>query len=403
MGFVWISALKDFRRLRRDPFSVAAFLAIPLMLAVLMNLVFGREATPQGRLLVSDEDKTFLSNVLTGAFSREPLSKMLLVEQVGREQGRTRIDNGDASALLIIPQGFQDAYLNNRPFRLQLFTNPGQRILPRIVQETLSIVIEGSYYLQRVAGAQLRSFQTSQAPTDAAVARSSIAINQLITRLGKYLFPPLIQLDIAVTEEQKSPNFASLFFPGMIFMAFLFVSNALAQEIWKEHSAGTLRRLTATPAPLSAFLAGRLLVVASVLAIVAVVGLAAMRWLASVPVANLPAAAIWMVCAGSVFFLLLLLASLYASSARMAGVAGNLVVFPLALIGGCFFPFELMPEWMAAIGRRTPNGWAVSQFRAILAGSSHSKELAVAFLGLAIAGALAWFLSLRRMRRNFVA
>src|SRR5215472_14255769 len=143
MPFLWISAWKDLARLRRDPLALAIPLAIPVILGVLLNLVFGGgDANPQGRLLIADEDGTFVSNVLAGAFSREPLSKMVRVEQVSRGEGQKRIDGGDASAFLIIPRGFQDSFFRNQPFRLSLFTNPSQRILPNMIEETLNIIVE---------------------------------------------------------------------------------------------------------------------------------------------------------------------------------------------------------------------------------------------------------------------
>jgi len=92
-----------------------------------------------------------------------------------------------------------------------------------------------------------------------------------------------------------------------------------------------------------------------------------------------------------------------ASSQRAAQVLGNLVIFPLALVGGCFFPLEIAPAWLASIGRRTPNGWAVTQFKAILSGALHPAQLAVALGALAAAGALAFLLALRSLRRGIPA
>src|ERR1700689_768205 len=133
MRFLLAAVTKDLRRMRRDPLALATSLGIPLVLVTLVTLVFsGGQAAPQGRLLVADEDGTVLSQLLTGAFTRDPLSKMFVMETIGREEGRRRMDHGDASALLIIPKGFQDAFFQNQPVQLQLLTNPAQEILPKI-------------------------------------------------------------------------------------------------------------------------------------------------------------------------------------------------------------------------------------------------------------------------------
>ena len=405
MGFLLTAVTKDLRRLRRDPLAIATMLGIPLVLVTLITLIFsGGQATPQGRLLVADEDKTFLSQTLTAAFSREPLSKMLVMETTGRDEGRRRMDRGDASALLSIPKGFQDAFLQNQPFQLQLVTNPAQEILPKIVEETLAIVVDGGFYVQKVGAAPLRSLVTgrsemTKAPDDATIAQASVAFSRLGRSLAKYIDPPLIGLDLHVVAEQRqNQNVAALFLPAMLFMALLFVGNAFALDIWRERGWGTLRRLATTPVSLGTFLAGRLISLALILCGVAAVGVAGMQWFAHVPVASVPLAALWLVLSGTAFYLMLVAIAVHASSQRAANVTGNLVVFPLAMLGGSFFPFEVMPQWMASIGRFTPNGWAITQFKAFVTGSAHTKDFVFGAACMAVAGSIFFFLVVRRMR-----
>ena len=401
MRFLWISAWKDLARLRRDPLALAIPLAIPVILGVLLNLIFGGgDANPQGRLLIADEDGTLVSNVLAGAFSREPLSKMVRVEQVSRGEGQKRIEGGDASAFLIIPRGFQDSFFQNQPFRLSLLTNPSQRILPNMIEETLNIVVEGEFYLQQVAGSQLGSFQRSGPPSDAEVAQSSIAITRVFNGLRKYIDPPLITLDTVISPDRvQQKSFGAIFFPSMIFMAALFIANSLSADIWKERNSGTLRRLCATPARLATFMGGRVVFVILVLLSVALVGVLSARWLASVPVANAPGAIVWLALSGTLFFLLLLWLSLQASTQRGANVTANLVIFPLMMAGGSFFPFEAMPDWLAKIGAWTPNGWAVVRFKAILDGTDTTRGLIVGTTVLALLGAAVFFPILRKLRK----
>jgi ABC-type multidrug transport system permease subunit len=376
MHFLFCSLRKDWARVRRDPFSLAAALGIPLVLAVLMSLVFGREpATPRGRLLVTDEDDSLVSHLLIGVFSREPLGKMLVVEKVSRGDGRRRIDGGHASAFLLIPRGLQAAYLSNQPFGIQLFTNPSERILPQIVKETLFIAVDGL-----------------------AIGQAGLSASRPASNPDPHL-RPLIGLETGIVQAKKPAlSFASVFLPSMIFMGLLFIASSLAGDIWKERQLGTLRRMASTPVSMPAFLAARVVFVAMIYGMVAVVGLVAADRLAGMLVPNLPAAALWMAFVGTVFYLLFLWIAVQPATQRAAGVLQNLIVFPLALLGGCFFPFEWMPGWMARIGRLTPNGWAVTQFKAILAGAADTGHLATAAAVLAAFAALAFLFTVRRLR-----
>jgi len=405
MRLVWISALKDLKALRRDPFSILFWMGIPLCMGLLIHLVFGgSEVTPQGKLLIADQDNTIASKLLTGAFSQPPLSKMLVTETVDPAAGLDRIGHGEASAYLLIPRGLQAAFLRNQPFRLQLYTNPEQRILPNIVEQSLSMMVDASFYLQKSAGGLWRGLDVPTAPDAQSLSRMSLGLFQRAEALGKYIYPPLIRFEVeTIQEKRQNPNVAALFFPAMVFMTMLLMANGLSGEIWRERLLGTARRLATTPGSFAAFLGGRVIVVVLVYSLVASVGVAATRWLGGPQEGHLPAAAAWATLTGTVFYLLLLPLSLHASSERGADVMGNLLVFPLSLIGGCFFPFEMMPHWMAAIGRLTPNGWAVTQFRAILSGSAEPAKLAVGSACLMAAGAAAFLLSVRRLRGVFLA
>jgi ABC-2 type transport system permease protein len=202
--------------------------------------------------------------------------------------------------------------------------------------------------------------------------------------------------------KKQGKSFAALFFPSMLSMAVWMIANALAGEIWKERALGALRRIAVMPVRMAGFLAGKLLSAALVFACVAGTGLVAVRWLGGVPIASLPAAVLWLMLAGTAFYLLLLLVSMSASTQRGANMLGNLVMFPLALVGGCFFPFEVMPAWMASIGRLTPTGWVVTRFSMILDGSVQPAALATAVAGLVAASALAFMVTLVRLRRSFL-
>jgi signal transduction histidine kinase len=77
----------------------------------------------------------------------------------------------------------------------------------------------------------------------------------------------------------------------------------------------------------------------------------------------------------------------------------NAVTFPLIMLGGSFFPFEVMPEWMARIGKWTPNGWSLLRLREILDGNPDAHLLALTALGLFALGGVLFALALKRMSR----
>ena len=413
LAFVLAAAKKDLARRLRDPWAFLVWLAIPGVLATLIGLVNQGGARPRGRLLVADHDSSFLSKGLASAFSGGPLGEMFDVEAVDEAEGRARMDRGDASALLVLPAGFGKAVLEDEPARIELVRNPSQRILPAIAEEALGLLSEAVFYLQRVAGDRLREQmrRISEAGsggaspwTESFAGEFGVEIRRTVERLSEYLSPPVIEVDVAKPPPEKAgskPSFGSLFFPSMVFMALFFLAQGISDDVWHEKQEGTLRRAIFSPQSAGALLAGKLaaagILFLGVGAVALAIGSAAFGFAWSV----LPLAAVWIAVSGVVLCAVLTLVQLLAGNQRSGHLLTNTVVFPLTMIGGAFFPFEAMPAWMATIGKRTPNGWALEEFKAILFHRAASGEILLGFLGLAAMLAVLGWVCTARLRGVF--
>ena len=203
MRFIFLSALKDLRRMRHDPLTLATWVGTPLLAGLLLVAFFGHEQPkPQGLVLIADQDKTFLSALVMHAYTQDKLGEMFTVQQVPLQEGRRRINSGDGSALVIIPKGFSQAVLGKQNAKIQLITNPSQSILPGIVESVTSVLVEGVWRLQQLTGDDLHQFSNDEQPSDEDIAARSVRYRHLFTDLRKYLDPPVIK----VTVETIEPN-----------------------------------------------------------------------------------------------------------------------------------------------------------------------------------------------------
>jgi ABC-type Na+ efflux pump permease subunit len=339
-----------------------------------------------------DEDDSLISGFVAGAFKQGELAELVKVEPVSMEEGQERIHDGDGSALLVIPAGFGEAVIRDEPVELTLLTNPSQRILPGIVQGVLEVLVDGAFYAQQVLGEPIRKIldsadNLSGSPSDLLVSDVAVEINGKIQDLEKYLFPPKIVLAIeeeAVKEEPVGLGFGGIMFQSMLFMFLLFASQGVSDELWKERVDGTLRRVVATPGSLTRFLLGKVLAGVVVTGLILAAAMAAGTWLYSLPwVAYLPGL-IWMTLVAGMFIALFSVLQLWATSQRGGSILLNLIIFPMMMIGGSFFPPESMPEWLRSLGRFTPNGYSLSVLKTIQAG-----DVVTAANGAAVAGLLA--------------
>ena len=396
MSFALNSFRKDILRWRRDYVAVLIWLVIPLMIGGLVTPMMSGGAKPHGTLLLVDEDETFVSELIVGAYSSGELGDLISVEKTGLDEGLARVNDGEASALLVIPEGFAAAFFESEPVTLTLRTNPAQTILPAIIRDVTEILLDAGFYLHQVFGEEIATIRSmTESPGDAEIAALSVATRNKIDAALPMLSPPVIDLDIVEPPpEEPSPPLGLLFLPGIIMMAVVFAANGLAGDVWQEREQGTLRRLVSSPARLIEFLAGKALAVFAVAAVVGgfttVLGFAyhGIAW------SHLPVALIWIALSGVALFAWFAALQMLFSSRKAAGVMTMALVFPLLMAGGSFFPLAIMPDWLAAIGRASPNGYIaerlISEITATqpwaIDASSWAVLLGFAFAGLIVCG-----------------
>ena len=404
---------KEIRRRFRDRWVLLYWVGIPLIIGTMITLGTGGSEGPQpvAELLVVDHDESLASAMLLASFEQGELKERIRVDAVSPETGKQRIRAGDASALLVIPAQFGEALLRDEPAELLLKTNPSQTILPRIVTEVLSVEVDAAFYAQRIFGDELReiadlvdeSDRDGSFPDDQAIAGISVRINRAVEQLAPYLFPPPI--DVELQQEpgaaERETSFALLFFPGVLLMSLLLVAGGLSDDVWNERDLGTLNRMVSAPHGLSCFLLGKLVTAGLVFFVIGVLLLAAGLLYHDISVAKLPLAGCWLMLAGCTLYLLMLVLQLHCPTRKSASLFTNLVTFPLMMLGGSFFPFETMPEWMAAIGRWSPNGLMLEQLKQYLLDRHAVSEMLTAAGIAAGLSCVLWMIAAVRIRRSF--
>lgn len=365
MRVFWLTVIKDLKRASRDPVGLLAWVLIPVVVTGLVSLISGNDSPrPQGTLLVADQDNTPAGTAITGLFQREPLSGMIQVEKVAEADGRLRLNAGHASALLIIPAGFGQAMFLRQRSTLKLITNPAQRILPAMIQQVLAGALDGAFYLQH--GAKLTS--TPQ-----------IAVR--FTQIAR--------------EQRSQVSLAVLFYPGMLMLAIFGLGQSLTDDLWREKALGTFRRCMTSGHSLGVFVGGKIAAAAVLFVVLAAFGIAAAHFALAASSAHAPASVLWVACAGVGLYILSASLQVFTADERSGILVNRLMLFLFGMLGGSFFPFEIMPKWLAAIGRFTPNGWFMTRFKSILDG-----QIDLAWFGIfALVASLGFVLLTWRLRR----
>lgn len=395
-GRVRTIAANDLRRRWRDPVGLLATLAIPVALLVVFRLAFGgidSGQIPRARLLIVDADESFLSRFVTGAFGQGQLAS--LVQAVPADSARAMGDlrRNRASAALFIPKGFGGDYLEGRPTRLRLLKNPSERILPSIVEEIVATLADGGTAARDLLREPFDQMKRgtggwTRRPTGDFVSGVSTDIFHIVDRASTYLMPPAIRVRTERPAGKEGPGFLLIFFPGLVGLALIYLSQVIALDFATERRLGTLRRaLSLGNSPGDLFvgkIGAGLAVIALLLLVVFLLG----GLLLHLPAARLAAG--WGMAVAAAFVILgaVGLLALIPRNSQQANVLTNVVIVPVSFLGGCFFPIQSVNQALYTIGAHSPMGLVVEQLKEVLLGSTPDPArpwlAAASFIGLGL-------------------
>ncbi len=404
--------LKDLRRRWRSPAATLAMLIFPIFMTGMLGLVIrggdGGAELPPLHLLVEDRDEGMLTQVLQGALGNEEAQKRLRVEFVG-EEGRLRMERGEASALLIFPVGFTDSVLAGSQARLELVRNPAEGIAPEIIEQGTHALAAYLDQARRLLADQLLELklliEEENVPPATRVAALAGAVTERMQGVERYLFPPLLRIESV--KEARPAGGSSLRGYLLIMttvMALLFVAVRSVGDLFDERKSGMLRRQLASPAGIERIVGAKLifgvLLGLLVLAILAAIGFLT-RWLRP-PIdaagALLLAVAFCTAACGAMALVFALV-----RTEKQAGILGWLVVMAMSALGGSMVNLEAMPAPMRAAAPLTLNYWAIEGFKLLVfegAGLGEVRRHVLVLAGTGGAALLAGYLIMVRRFRE---
>ena len=407
MSFLFATFRKDLSRWRQDPVAILIWLGIPLMIGGLITAMVdqGDDSGPMGTLLIADQDDSLLSGLFAGAFGQDEMADLLAVQAVSVEEGNKLINAGDASGFLLIPAGFQDAFLNDTPVTLTLRTNPSQTILPGIIEDVTEILLDAGFYLQAVFGPEIQKINNAgniEQPSDLFVSGIAVDIQHKFEKLEPIFNDPLFDfVVVAPPPAEPRPDIGLLFLPGVVLMALMFAAQGLSADYWVERDSGALRRLVSTPGVLNDFVFGKALAAAVLMALIGGGTLILGFLYHDLPWNKLIPSMLWITLSGVGLFAWFAALQMMLPNGKAANLLTTIVVFPLLMMGGSFFPLEALPDWLSAIGRLSPNGYVVERLSGELTSATAWTFDIRGWLTIAVATVSGLLLSSWRLHSGF--
>ncbi len=384
----FLIASKDTRIFFKDRFAMAFAFLFPFIFIVGWSAALsgqGPSDEPLNITLVTREDVGVSLSVIE-ELSQSPYAS---VSTLTYDQALAALQNGEIDGFVVFPADFTQKLVGGASTSLGVVVsddNPeAEAALSGFAQEVAGRFTETQIAFRAAAELAEQSPGGSlEAPADRVVEESSSNT------------APSVGLEVERAGDVVPFQPSNFTLPAYLTM-FVFFSAALsAESIARERQNQTLERLMSNGTRRESIVLGKFVGTAYRAAAQLVV-----MWLAGVLLFDIylgiaPAAVIaisvLMALASAAFGVLL---ASFVRSVQAAGSAGVLTSLVLAPIGGCWWPLFIAPQWMQALAKLTPHGWANVGFNKLMLFGAEAGEVtqelgALAAFGVAFLAIALW-------------
>ncbi len=350
---------KNFRRLTKDPLSLLFLLALPIVITLIARSVFSPSAGVKFvvPLAVVDQDQTPLSGFITGTLTNEKMASLFDVHSIPLKKAKQQLHDNELAGIFVIPKGFSDQFVDQKPVSLELTTNPARPISTGILQSTFEILTDMLDGIRELFPEQIKVL--SEAKTldmERVFELGRSAMDKILKEKDLLKFPVKFEKEKSKKEETGSSNNGIIlgFLPGIAFMSVLFVLSAVFKREAEELENGMVNRILVSPATLNQLLYASLIYSLLMVFLIQVV-----LWLVSIPLFHLKLFNILLLFKGMVYMSLLatlLNAVVFSLPMKLRSIEAfsSIVIILVCLMSGLLVSPLIMPGGLRSMVSKSP-------------------------------------------------
>ena len=389
---------KDTKIFFRDRFAVVFAFAFPLLFTLGFTLALGGilsdDETLQVTLVTREEGKDSLSRQIIDGLSA---SDTFAVNEMAYETARREVEAGTLPGFIAFPSRFTESLAGvggGNTAVLEVVTNADDP------EDAAALDALAHTIARQVSDTQLAFLSLSLLPAEV----DKKAATLRLTELGDSSSKQLVTFPEEQVGDRERPNASNFTLSGYLTMFIFFAAALSAEAIARERRNQTLERLLTNGVRRESIILGKFLtgMYRGVMQVVVLWGVGIVAFgidLGASPLAVV-LISLAIVFTSSAFGVMLAALVCTAEGASSAGVLVSLVLAPL---GGSWWPLFITPDWMQALGKLTPHGWANTAFNNLMLFHADFGDVVVNMVAVAAFGVVFLIVAFTRFRLSDVS
>jgi ABC-2 type transport system permease protein len=386
------------RQLLRDRSQLVTMIAVPLLLTTVFGMMLGGG---ESRTVVAfaDLDGSRYSQQVATALDARSYD----VRKVPEAEARKMVTAGQASAAIVVPNGFGDDLLTGVKSHVLLIRDP-RATSALAVSEALSGRIQRLAADAETIRIVRKTFV--QVSASSGTAQGAPSPEDVYTYAEKLWSPspPLSVAEVKVTQAtvrgaSQSPAGFQQYSLGFTLTFMLFMGLGSAGGFLDDRELGTLSRLLTTPNNKATLIMGKVAGIYVTVLFEAALMMGAGVLLFHVPWGDDPVGVVMIVASYGLAAtgLGVMMSTIARTRGQLSAVTAVLST-ALAMLGGCYWPIDIVNESMRLVSRFTPTGWAMAALVDLVVRNHGAAQAALPALVLLLFAAVFLSVGLMRLR-----
>lgn len=352
MGRIWSISTFEIARVYQKPSSYILMFIMPLIFTFLFAGVGGNNAATSFKIALVDQDKTAISQELVKKMGQEEWLDIKLIELSEAEK---QLSNKSISGMITIPSGFAEKLFNGEKPEVAFRHGPDLGIAGSIRQMIDNAMAQESI---KVKAAHLVNPNSTGSELTASYESMSAALGT-----------NLITVDAKNISKGSSPdrsNNHSERLVGFVILFLMITLTIVTGKILEARKIGVWYRLLSTPSSRFNIMGGYMLSFLIIGWLQIAILMTASHFIFGTVWGNLLA----QFCLVSALLLcaigLGLMVAGFVKTAEQQMLMGIIIISPTCMLGGVYWPIELVPDFMQKIALFVPQYWAMEGFKTVM-------------------------------------
>jgi ABC-2 type transport system permease protein len=361
MKHIYPIIIKDLQQYTRNVQMIIFLFVMPIAFTFLFGVVFSGSGTDTGiqwNLGIANQDTGSTGTQLIELLEADDSLAITFVAGAESEL-RAMVENGDYTAILLIPEDYTVLLINGQIPRLMVFTR-GSEDVQLLLENSISFAAVLTADLHARAN-ELAGLYASQFDTGASAVRQ-----QTYDRLVVSARTPVIETTNVTKPGVETNSYASTA-PGLIMQFAITGIIGISSIFVEERQNKTFARIRSTGASGFSYLTGHSIAFFVLLAIQFTTMIIFGQFVLKLPYFDNLAATVLIAAATIISFTLMgLFLAVFAKTQGQAIAFTMVAMFVFSALGGAWVPLEIMGPAFQTIGRFTPVAWGMDGFKNIL-------------------------------------